>query len=388
MRQSVKGTTHPPAGLAAPRRPRVVIAGFGDTGLLVALHLSKRYEIVGITPKPCLVSGQELGTRLSRPAQWQENYLVDFSRYKHLQGVNVLQGKVTAVNARAQTVTLLLVDGSERCEPYDILVIASGVSNGFWRTTNIESLAEIQSNLLSQSNALLSASTVAIVGAGPTGVSTASNVKEANPEIDVHLFFSQETPLPGYHPKTRQKVAARLQDQGIHLHAHHRACVSDDNGALATHSTTLTWQTGQPPFVADRVLWAVGNLKPNNDFIPADMLTAQGFVKTDDYLRVPGYTNVFSVGDIADTDPLRSSARNAGFLTLAHNIEASLENKHNALKRFKPPTYRWGSILGVQDDGMRIFTPQGVQVRVSKPWVKRVLFPVFVHRMIYRGMRR
>ncbi len=388
MRQSVKGTAYPPTGLASPRRPRVVIAGFGDTGLLVALHLSKRYEIVGITPKPCLVSGQELGTRLARPTQWQENYLVDFSRYKQLQGVNVLQGKVTAVDTRAQTVTLHKADGSERSEPYDILVIASGVSNGFWRTANVESRAEIQANLLSQSNALLSARTVAIVGAGPTGVSTASNVKDANPAVDVHLFFSQEYPLPGYHPKTRQKIAARLREQGVHLHANHRACVPDDNAALATHTTTLTWQTGQPPFVADRILWAVGHLKPNNDFIPADMLTPQGFVKTDTYLRVPGYTNVFTVGDIADTDPLRSSARNAGFLTLARNIEATLENKPNALKHFKPAPYRWGSILGVQDDGMRIFTPQGVQVRVSKPWVKRVLFPVFVHRMIYRGMRR
>ena len=50
-------------------KKRVVIAGLGDTGLLAAIHLGKAFDIVGISPKPCLVSGQELGARLTRPEE-------------------------------------------------------------------------------------------------------------------------------------------------------------------------------------------------------------------------------------------------------------------------------------------------------------------------------
>ena len=62
-------------------KKRVVIAGFGDTGLLVAINLGKDFDIVGISPKPCLVSGQELGMRLTQPKAWKKDYLMPFSRY-------------------------------------------------------------------------------------------------------------------------------------------------------------------------------------------------------------------------------------------------------------------------------------------------------------------
>ena len=49
-------------------RRRVVIAGLGDAGILTAIRLAKHADVVGISVKPALVSGQELGIRLSRPA--------------------------------------------------------------------------------------------------------------------------------------------------------------------------------------------------------------------------------------------------------------------------------------------------------------------------------
>ena len=57
------------------------------------------------------------------------------------------------------------------------------------------------------------------------------------------------------------------------------------------------------------------------------MLTSDGFVKTNSFLRVAGYDNVFTIGDIAKTDDNRSSARNAGHLILAHNVKAYLEGR-------------------------------------------------------------
>ena len=70
------------------------------------------------------------------------------------------------------------------------------------------------------------------------------------------------------------------------------------------------------------------------------MLNADGFVKTDDRLRVEGYSNVFAVGDIAASDPNRSSARNWGYRLLGHNIRAHLEDRESDMKRYEPPQYR------------------------------------------------
>jgi Trk K+ transport system NAD-binding subunit len=39
----------------------LVIIGMGDTGVLVATRLSRHFNVIGISTKPNLVSGQELG---------------------------------------------------------------------------------------------------------------------------------------------------------------------------------------------------------------------------------------------------------------------------------------------------------------------------------------
>lgn len=39
-------------------RKRVVVAGLGDAGVLAAIRLSRHADVVGISTKPALVSGQ------------------------------------------------------------------------------------------------------------------------------------------------------------------------------------------------------------------------------------------------------------------------------------------------------------------------------------------
>ncbi len=46
-------------------KPTVLILGMGDTGVLVASRLSRHFNVVGVSTKPNLLSGQELGMRLT-----------------------------------------------------------------------------------------------------------------------------------------------------------------------------------------------------------------------------------------------------------------------------------------------------------------------------------
>jgi hypothetical protein len=53
-----------------------------------------------------------------------------------------------------------------------------------------------------------------------------------------------------------------------------------------------------------------------------------------------------------------------------------------------PPgtSHRWGSILGVQPDGLRVFDSRGRSFRMPRWFVDRVLFPLVLRRGISRGI--
>src|SRR6202045_2231701 len=128
-------------------RKRVVIAGLGDAGILTAIRLTKHADVVGISVKPGLVSGQELGVRLSRPDDWARDYWIPFDRFRRLDRVRIIQGTLTGLDLATRTVSGRHDDGGTFAEGYDALVIATGVSNGFWRRATMQSAAEIGSDL-------------------------------------------------------------------------------------------------------------------------------------------------------------------------------------------------------------------------------------------------
>lgn len=282
-------------------KKRLAIAGFGDAGILLAIHLasSSEFEVVGISPKPLLVSGQELGHRLSHPEVWKTDYLMKYEQYKKLDNVEIIQGLIESVDAENNSLLVKTKDGEERKVDYDALVISSGVSNGFWRQNKMETVEEIEAGIEQQHKLLKEADTIAIVGGGATGVSSAYNLAKSFPNKKVHLFHTRDEPLPGYHPKVRTAVVNMLTEANVNVHPNHRAAIEDDNfSGTELTSDPIKWESGQPEFKADAVLWAVGRVQPNNQFIPADMLTEDGFVKVEKTLRVVGYNNVFSLGDI------------------------------------------------------------------------------------------
>src|ERR1700751_2540055 len=131
-------------------RKRVVVAGLGDVGILTAIRLSRHADVVGISVKPALVSGQELGVRLTRPDDWSRDYWIAYDRYRRLDRVRVLHGILTSADLDARTVRVLDADGIEETEPYDILVISTGVTNGFWRRPDLATTDQVGDALRSE----------------------------------------------------------------------------------------------------------------------------------------------------------------------------------------------------------------------------------------------
>jgi NADH dehydrogenase FAD-containing subunit len=371
---------------------RVVIAGLGDSGLLTAIQLERArrrvpgLELVGISSKPMLVSGQELGVRLARPDDWRRDYLVGFDRYRRLAGTRVVHGSLTGLDLDARTVAVTRPDGTAYDEPWDVLVVSTGVTNGFWRRPGLESAAEVEAGLRAAHARLAAASSIAVVGGGAAAVSSAANLAAALPGRRVDLYFPGPRGLPTHHGRVWAHVVARLDALGVGVHPGHRAVVPDGFGLDEITDGPVAWSTGQPPAAADAVLWAIGAVRPHTDWLPRALLDDDGFVRTGRDLRVPGHDRVFAIGDVAATDPLRSSARNRADKVLARNVVAVLEGA--PLRPMRLATRRWGSVTGVQPDGADIYLPSGHRLRFPG-WTARVVMQdLIAHRVIYGGIRR
>ncbi len=367
-------------------RKRVVVAGLGDVGVLSAIRLSRHADVVGISVKPALVSGQELGIRLSRPGDWARDYWIPFDRFRRLDQVRTVQAELTGVDLAARTVFGRREDGAAITEEYDALVISTGVANGFWRQPTLQSPAEIGADLRAAHDRLAAAKSVIVVGGGAAAVSSAVNMATTWPDKRIDLYFPGERALIGHHPRAWTRIRGRLSDLGVGLHPGHRAVAPNGFAFNEITGESVRWGTGQPPASADAVLWAIGRAQPNTDWLPPELLDERGFVRVTPQLQVPGHRGVFAIGDVAATDPLRSSARNRGDALVAHNIRAEFAGRR--LRTYRAPTRRWGSLLGIQPDGLEVFLPTGYAFRFPSWSVERVVMPWVVRWGMYRGVRQ
>jgi NADH dehydrogenase FAD-containing subunit len=366
-------------------RKRIVIAGLGDSGVLTAIRLARHADVVGISVKPALVSGQELGWRLSRPDEWARANWIPFDRFRGLDRVRTVHGTLTGLDLGARKVFARSDDGSESAEDFDALIISTGVTNGFWRQPTLQSLDDIGADLRAVHERLAGARSVIVVGGGAAAVSGAANVARTWPGTRVDLYFPGERALLSHHPRIWGIVARRLTDVGVGLHPGHRAEIPDGFECDRITSESVRWTTGQPQASADTVLWAIGRVRPNTDWLPQGLLDEHGFVRVTPELRVPGHPGVFALGDVAATDPIRSSARNRADGLLAHNVRAEFAGR--PLRSYRPPKRRWGSVIGIQPDGLEVFAPNGRAFRFPAWSFDRVLMPLIVRWGIYRGVR-
>ena len=364
----------------------MVVAGLGDTGLLTATHLAPHLDVVAIGVQPSHVSGQELGLRITRPEYWARDYWIGFDRYRRLRSARTVQGELVGADLRSQHVTVRRPDGSTQREAYDVLVISTGVRNGFWRQPRLRTDAEVAADLPATHCRIAEAGSVAVVGGGAAAVSSAANIALTWPDKRVDLYYPGERPLPRHHPRVWRAVERRMRERGVGLHPGHRAEVPEGFACDRITSGPVSWQTGKSPARADAVLWAIGRVRPNSAWLPAEILDDHGFVDVGADLMVPGHDGVFAIGDVAATDPLRSSARNRADRLLARNVRAWLDGRR--LGRYRPPRRRWGSVLGAQPDGLLVFGPTGHAFRFPAWSVDTILQPWIVHRGIYGGIRR
>jgi len=298
-----------------------VVVGGGYAGIhaLKAIRKSYQEEQTGRRLRLILLDKEPGHLRkvlLFKPAADQSGITVPWQRVLP-EGTEIVQGTARQVDGVAKRLHYADADGSVRMLAYDIVVVAVGSVScrpdpdlGGIALTDPQSSAAIGErwrrhmklavgeNDAASKRQLMS---VAVAGAGITGIETAAELAYAmkeeaaalglNPaEARVHLLNAHDRLFREAPAKIGRKLERLLAGCGVTVH--HRL------QAVREHSDGLTVSQGAPLRVGLTV-WTMG-LVPNPALLDMNLpLTAQGSVVVDGSYRVEGLPGVYSIGDCA-----------------------------------------------------------------------------------------
>jgi NADH dehydrogenase len=299
------------------RIPHVVIVGGGFAGLYAARGLRNAPVRVTLIDKRNHHLFQPLLYQLATAGLQASDIAAPIRQVLRRQGnLTVLMGKVREIDAKSRTVRL-----SDRCIGYDYLLVATGAKSDYfghpeWERwapglKSIEDAFEIQSRVLLAYEAAERETdperrrewlTLAVVGAGPTGVELAGALGEIAHRTlarDFRNFDPRETRvvlldgspriLGTFRPDLSEKAVKQLASLGVE--------VRTDARVRNIHEHGVELEDGR--IAARTVLWAAG--------VRGQRLGTQLGVETDRRGRVPvqpdlsvaGHPEVFVAGDLA-----------------------------------------------------------------------------------------
>ena len=348
--------THP--GATHSNKHRVVIVGSGFGGLNAAQKLRRADVDIKLIAKTTHHLFQPLlyqvATGIISEGEIAPPTRVVLRKQKNCQ---VLLGEVTNIDLANQTVDSLLLGHTYRT-PYDTLIVAAGAGQSYFGNDHfaewapgmktIDDALELRGRILGafeqaerSSDPIRRAKllTFVVVGAGPTGVEMAGQIAEMSDytlrgafrHIDstkarVILLDAAPAVLPPMGEKLGLKAAARLEKLGVEIQLGAMVTNVDRNGITVQHNDGSTERIE----CATKV-WSAGVAASPLGKILADQSGAEvdraGRIKVLPDLTVPGYPNVFAVGDMALVDGVPGQAQGAiqGARYAARLIKAELQ---------------------------------------------------------------
>ena len=283
---------------------------------------------------------------------------------RNQKNCQVLLGEVTDINLANQTVDSLLLGHTYRT-PYDTLIVAAGAGQSYFGNDQfaewapgmktIDDALELRGRILGAFEQAERSSdpdrrekllTFVVVGAGPTGVEMAGQIAEladhtlkgAFRHIDstkarVILLDAAAAVLPPMGTKLGLKAAARLEKLGVEIQLGAMVTDVDRNGITVKHTDGKI----------DRIecatkVWSAGVAASPLGKILADQSGAEidraGRIRVMPDLTIPGYPNVFAVGDMTLIDGVPGQAQGAiqGARYAARLIKAELKGADPATR--------------------------------------------------------
>jgi NADH dehydrogenase len=328
--------TADPAPVTKPAPHRVVIIGGGFGGLFAARALRRApVEVIVV---------DRVGHHLFQPLLYQcatgilsEGQIAVPLRHvlRRYRNVGVGLAEVVDIDVENRRVIGRRIGGAAASVPYDTLIVAAGMQQSYFGhdeyaqwAPGMKTLSDalnVRRRVFSAFETASSATdpveqqrwlTFALVGAGPTGVELAGQIRELagltlrrefkaiDPKAArVLLFDGGDEPLAAFGPKLAVKAAAVLQKLGVELHMHARVTDVDANGLVVRDESgtetrydagTVMWTAGvQAPPIAATIAAATGATQDR-----------AGRIEVTPTLTIPGHPNIYVVGDMMSLNQL------------------------------------------------------------------------------------
>ncbi|MGH3489943.1 MAG: NAD(P)/FAD-dependent oxidoreductase [Actinopolymorphaceae bacterium] len=351
------------------RPRRVVIVGGGFAGLFAARAFRHAPVAVTLIDRAAHHLFQPLLYQCATGILSEGEIAAPFrSVLRRHHAVETLLAEVTDFDLDHRQVIAHRPHGSEVRIDYDDLIVAAGVEQSYFGhdefaryAPGMKSVADaltIRQKVFGAFELAESATSVderrhwltfALVGAGPTGVELAGQIRElathtlrdeyrtiAPEDARVLLFDGGAEPLASFGTKLAGKTARSLHHLGVEVHLHTRVTHVDGEGLDVKQADGTTTR-----YDAGTVLWTAGVTAPAVADTLAKVSGAEqdrsGRIKVAPDLTIPGHPEVSVIGDIMSLDRLPGVAEvamQAGLYTAAR-IRHQVERRQKPQKPFR-----------------------------------------------------
>ncbi|CAF1242118.1 unnamed protein product [Didymodactylos carnosus] len=312
------------------KKPVVIIIGGGYGGVEAAKKLDKsgHFFVILIDRKSYFLHNIA-ALRASVENEYARQIMIPYD--KLLNNGCVIQAEVAAV-----TTEHILIHGSSTPMTFDYLIIATGSSYAFPAKVSDHNSAEAYLRYKQLREKIEKAQRILIVGGGPVGCELAGEIAEDFKNKQVTLIHSQTALInPNlFNPKFCQAIREQLESLDVKVLLNERIDLkpmledykqSDMNYLEGEYTVNTDKQT---PITSDLIFICTGT-KVNNRSLDAFRLhfNAEGRINVNNHLQVPGYKNIFAIGDISSKETKMAFYAGAQASYVASVIKAMQQNK-------------------------------------------------------------